>query len=240
MTISLIIPAYNEELYIGATLENIKRAASYAFGEQTALDLIVVDNASTDATAEIATGFGARVVPETVHSIARVRNAGATAAEGEILIFVDADTLVPETFFVRVLETLQDTSCLGGAVDTIHQASRRWVQLYLLFWRCLARITHMAQGAAQFCRSDAFAVLGGYDEAIYMGEDVDFFWRLRRLAKKQGGTVQIVTDIKVIPSPRRFDRWSACQILVWTNPLVAKMFRHKKSAWSGWYDRIVR
>ena len=240
MTVSLIIPAYDEERYIGATLESIKRAASYAFGEQTQLDIIVVDNASTDATAEIARSYGARVIPEPHRSVARARNVGASLAAGEILVFLDADTLVPEGFFVRVTETMQDSCCFGGAVDTHHQSQRRWVRFYLLLWRHLGRMAHMAQGAAQFCRRDAFVLLGGYDEALYMGEDVDFYWRLRRLAKQRGGYAPLIADLQVTPSPRRFDRWSAWQILVWTNPIFIWLFRHRKSVWRGWYEQPVR
>ena len=170
MTVSLIIPAYNEERYIGATLESLNRAASHAFGEQARLDIIVVDNASTDATAEIARSYGARAIPEPHRSVARARNTGASAATGDILVFLDADTLVPEGFFARINETMRDSGGFGGAVDTHHQSSRRWVRFYLLLWRHLGRMAHMAQGAAQFCHRDAFALLGGYDETLYMGK----------------------------------------------------------------------
>jgi glycosyltransferase involved in cell wall biosynthesis len=240
MTLSLIIPAYNEERYLGATLESVKQAASHAFGEQARLDIVVVDNASDDATAEIAKSNGARVVPEPHRSVARARNAGASFATGEILVFLDADTLVPEGFFVRIAETMQDSRCFGGAVDTHHQSRRQWDRFYLSLWRHLARMTHMAQGAAQFCRRDAFVLLGGYDETLYMGEDVDFYWRLRRLAKQQGGTAHLIADIQVTPSPRRFERWSAWRILVWTNPLFIGLFRRRKSIWRGWYEQAVR
>jgi hypothetical protein len=98
----------------------------------------------------------------------------------------------------------------------------------------------MAQGASQFCRCDAFVSLGGYDEALYMGEDVDFYWRLRRLAKQRGGYAHLISDLQVTPSPRRFDRWSAWQILVWINPIFIGLFRRRKSVWHGWYEHPVR
>jgi hypothetical protein len=98
----------------------------------------------------------------------------------------------------------------------------------------------MAQGAAQFCRRESFLALGGYDETIYMGEDVDFYWRMRRAARRGGRRVCYITDMRVIPSPRRFDRWSIWKTLLWTNPLLIALLRRRKGAWRGWYEDVPR
>jgi hypothetical protein len=95
----------------------------------------------------------------------------------------------------------------------------------------------MAQGATQFCRKSAFHELGGYDESLFMGEDVDFYWKMKRLAKKTSGSVAYVDEVRVIPSPRRFDQWPIWKTLVMTNPLFILLFRKTKNAWSGWYKR---
>ena len=86
--LSFIVPAFNEERYVGATLEAIDAAAK-AVGEP--YEIVVVDDASTDATATLATQGGARVVTVKRHQIPRC-NAGARASTGEILFFIDADT----------------------------------------------------------------------------------------------------------------------------------------------------
>ncbi len=94
MKLSLIIPACNEEAYLGATLEAARQAGD--------VEVVVVDNASTDRTAAVATSFRAKVVRESQRSIARARNAGAANATGDVLVFLDADTIVPERFFQRI------------------------------------------------------------------------------------------------------------------------------------------
>jgi glycosyltransferase involved in cell wall biosynthesis len=86
--LSFVIPAYNEELLLGRTLEAIRTAAAASCEP---FETIVVDDASTDRTAAIAAEHGARVIPVHFRQISRTRNAGARAAAGEFLLFVDAD-----------------------------------------------------------------------------------------------------------------------------------------------------
>ncbi len=190
----------------------------------------MVDNDSGDGTAKIARDGGAKVVSEAVHNVARVRNTGARAVSGDVLVFLDADTLVPSHFLASVAEEMSAPDCCGGAADVSHQPSSMIVRAYLMAWRLLGRVLGMAQGAAQFCRREAFERLGGYDESLYMGEDVDFYWRLRRL-----GPVAYLRDVQVVASPRRFDRWPLWRILVWTNPLFILACRRSPRAWRAWY-----
>ncbi len=110
------------------------------------------------------------------------------------------------------------------------------IRLYLQVWYLLGRLTGMAGGAAQFCRREAFLALGGYDESIYMGEDVDFYWRLSRTARRAHRKVCYITDVRVVPSSRRrWDRWSVWRTLLWTNPALIALFRRRRGAWRGWY-----
>src|SRR5215212_9757160 len=89
--ISFIVPAYNEEHELSGTLSAIRQAASDA---TQPYEVIVVDDASTDATPEIASAAGAKVVPINRRHIAAARNAGARAAQGDYLFFIDADTRI--------------------------------------------------------------------------------------------------------------------------------------------------
>lgn len=241
MLISIIVPAYNEEKYIGTTLGSIKRAQHRLLKERgVPAEIIVVDNDSTDSTADIARSFEAQVLHEPTHNVAKVRNAGARQANGDLLVFVDADVVVPPGLLCRVHEVMSDEACLGGAVDTNYQPARYSVKIYLRMWRLIGQAAGMAQGATQFCRKDIYASLHGYDETLYMGEDVDFYWRLKRSAKSSSGYVRLIDDIQVSPSSRRFDEWFIWRTLVWTNPLFILLFRRRKSVWKGWYSVAPR
>ena len=98
----------------------------------------------------------------------------------------------------------------------------------------------MVQGATQFCRKCVFEEVGGYDEKAWIGEDVDFYWRLKRFAKADHRTVRFIRNPPVQPSCRRFDRWPVWRVLIWTNPLFIALFRRWKAVWKGWYSQAVR
>jgi hypothetical protein len=98
----------------------------------------------------------------------------------------------------------------------------------------------MAQGATQFCRREVYDSLHGYDESLYMGEDVDFYWRMKQLARHGNGHVCFIEDMQVVPSTRRFDQWSFWRTLISTNPFYVLAFRRRVKAWRGWYTDIPR
>jgi len=240
-SISVIIPAFNEAGYIPQTLDRLAAAEQRFKATAGAnVQILVVDNASTDGTAELAQSTGVTVVHEPEHNVGRVRNAGAAIALHDVLVFLDADTLVPPELLLRIARAMTDPVCVGGAVDCLHQPNTQLVRAYLKFWRVLGLIGGMAQGACQFCRRSIFQELGGYDETWYMGEDVDFYWRLKRLARKRGLRTFFIRELQVIPSPRRWDRWPLWRILIWTSPLLTYAFRHRRSAWAGWYREPPR
>lgn len=239
--ISVIVPAHNEEAWLPATLDSIRTAADHVHARSgVGVETIVVDNGSTDDTAAVARGRGATVIHEPVRSIGRARNTGARRASGETLVFVDADVRIPHTLLKVIHETMLDPRCLGGGVDTEHHPRRLIVRLHLRAWRVLAAVIPLVQGATQFCRRSAFEEVKGYPEDVWMGEDTDFYGRLRRLARKTRGTVRLIRAPRVRPSSRRFDNWPLWKTLVWTNPLFIALFRRWKAVWGGWYARPVR
>ena len=234
MTISIVIPAYNEEEYLPLTLDHVLAAADHLRANSgVATEVIVVDNNSTDATATVARDRGAKVVHEPVQSIARARNVGARHSGGEILVFIDADVTVQPTLLGRMHQAMSEPLCIGGGVDVDYRPRRMPVRAHLRAWRLLARCTGMVQGATQFCRSQVFAEIGGYDEGAWIGEDVDFYWCLKRSAKASQGTVEFFRNPRVQASTRRFDKWPLWKVLVWTNPLFIALFRRWKAPWTG-------
>lgn len=241
MKLSIIIPAFNEEAYLPSTLDAIQTAAAYLRARlNVEIAIVVVDNNSEDDTAAVARSKGAMVVHEPVQGIARARNAGADYAEGDVFVFVDADVIMPPTLLVEIHTSMSDPACVGGAVDVEYRPKRRTMRLYLRAWRILSRLTGMAQGATQFCRKSVFDEVGGYDEKAWIGEDADFFWALKKLARRTGRTMCFIEAPRVQASSRRFDKWPVWKILVWTNPVFIVLFRRRKAFWSGWYSRAVR
>ena len=241
MKVTIIVPAFNEEAYLAPTLDSVRAAADHLCARSDAVvDVIVVDNDSEDETASVARNSGAMVVHEPVRNISRARNTGARHAAGDVLVFVDADVIVPRTLLHVIHATMSDSACVGGGVDVEYQPRRRLVRAYLRTWRVLGRLTEMVQGATQFCRKDIFEQVGGYDEKAWIGEDVNFYWALRRRAKQEHRTVRFLRSPRVQPSCRRFDKWPLWRILLWTNPLFIALFRRWKVVWTGWYSDAVR
>ncbi len=238
MKISIVIPAYNEEKCLPATLEKIGAALTNVDCDS---EVIVVDNESADETARIAESFGAKLFTETEHNIARVRNTGAKNSSGDVLIFVDADTLVPETLFQTIADRMKNEKCFGGAVAVDYEPfERQWMKYYLLGWKFWGNLFNMKQGAAQFCRKAIFNELGGYDETVYVGEDVMFYWRLSEFVKQKGGRLFFIEDSKVTTSARRFDRMSVWKTLLLTHPLFILLTSRKKRFWKDWYEKAIR
>jgi glycosyltransferase involved in cell wall biosynthesis len=202
---SVVIPASNEERLLGRLLDSIDVARTN-YGQADAIEVIVADNVSTDRTAEIATARGCQVVSTAKRVIAAVRNAGARAARGEFLAFVDADARVHPQTFIEIDKALATGRVVGGATGA---ALERWslgISLVYLILVPIAFITGMDTGVV-FVRRKDFEELGGYDESRLVAEDVAFLLALKRLGKTRGQRLKRVTSAKVIVSTRKFDEF---------------------------------
>jgi glycosyltransferase involved in cell wall biosynthesis len=176
--LSVVVPAYNEEKLLGATLPAIRAAAQALRGWDW--ELIVCDNNSTDRTAAIAREAGARVVFEPVNQISRARNAGAAAATGEWLLFVDADCLPSAELFSDLVEKIDEGNCIGGGATVHLPGTRLDVRFWVALWNGLSRALRWAAGSFFFCEARAFRELGGFSQALYAAEEIDLSRRLKR------------------------------------------------------------
>ena len=175
--ISFIVPAHNEQASLGRTLEAIHKAAR-AIGQP--YEIIVVDDASTDATPEIAAQNNVRVVSVNHRQIAATRNAGARAAQGERLFFVDADTTIHARALALALREM-DKGAAGGVAPTRFDAAAPLYAHLLLWWfGLLMRLPGIGGGAFLFCTRKAFVAAGGFDEKLFGAEDTAMCWALKR------------------------------------------------------------
>lgn len=236
MKLSIVIPAYNEEHYLPATLEAVKLALKDIDGAE----VLVVDNMSTDRTKDIAIELGARVITEDIRNIGQVRNSGAENSTGDVIIFLDADTLVQLGVFEKIADSMSDPRCVGGSVAVAFaKPQRSWLRQFTKLWDFWGRLLKMRGGALQFARREVFTELEGYDTTIYVGEDIEFHWRLDRLAKKRDGFTAFIEAPIAITSSRRWDKMGL-KLLVLGHPALVLSLWRVRAIWNNWYDDAPR
>ena len=190
LKLSVVVPAFNEESLLAATLGSI-RSAARGFDGSWSWELIVCDNNSTDRTAEIARAAGAQVVFEPHNQIARARNRGAQAAAGEWLLFIDADSPPTPGLFEDLRNAIERGDVLAGG-STIAAEGSPGFRIAIRAWNALSRATCWAAGSFIFCRREAFSSLGGFSEELYASEELEFFQRLKPLARQRGKRIVIL------------------------------------------------
>jgi glycosyltransferase involved in cell wall biosynthesis len=176
--ISFVVPAFNEEKYLAPTLAAI-HAAGGSCGEP--YEVVVANDSSTDRTGEIAREARARVVDVQKRQIAGARNAGARAATGEVLFFVDADTHVNAPLVAEALAALRGGAVGGGARVAFYGEVPPWVSRFMVVFTPLYfGLGRWAAGCFVFCTRAAFEATGGFDETTYAGEEIGYSQALKR------------------------------------------------------------
>lgn len=178
--ISFVVPAHNEAGFVGSTLEAIDAAAGEA---KQRYEVIVVDDASTDATASIAAAAGASVLRVEHRQIATARNSGAAGAAGDLLVFVDADTLITGTVLGAALEAIRSGAVGGGASVRFDGRVPMWARPLLCSWLCVQRVFGFSTGCFLFCTRPAFDAAGRFDERLFAMEDVALSRALKRVGR---------------------------------------------------------
>jgi len=176
--IAFIVPAHNEATLLPRTLAALHAAAPSA-GEP--YEIVVVDDASTDATAVVASDCGARVVSVSHRQISATRNAGARASRGDSLFFVDADTLVTGSVLIAALRALRQGAVAGGAPFYFEGRLPLWARVAEPLAHGYQRFAKLAAGCFFFCRRDAFEKAGGFDTSLFAAEEIALSNQLKRL-----------------------------------------------------------
>lgn len=242
MKYSFIIPAWNEAAFLPDTITRVKTAIQAVSAESAHVgDIIVVDNNSTDGTADIAVEQGVNVVFEPINQIARARNRGALAATGDALIFMDADSSCSAQLLIHVLDRLASGTCVGGgsliAPDRqITGAALRGFNL----WNELAKRARLAAGCFVYCRADAFTQVGGFNTRVYAGEEIYLSRALKKWGRAHSMSFEIASVAPVITSVRKLDWYSPMQIVRQTLIVLVPGAVYSKRFCKTWYDSARR
>jgi glycosyltransferase involved in cell wall biosynthesis len=230
--ISFIVPAHNEASYIGRTLASIHEAARAVATVGTAYEIIVVDDASTDGTAEIGRQHGATVVSVRHRQIAATRNSGARAAVGERLFFVDADTAINADVLAAAMRVMDRGAAGGGARARFDGRVPLFARLLLFWLGLLMKLAEMSGGAFMFATREAFQAVGGFDERLFGAEDAAM-----SLALKREGRF-VVLWRTVLTSGRRVRQLGGLRMLtaLFRMAFFPSMLRNRSSVESIWYE----
>ena len=202
--ISFIVPAHNEEFELSPTLAAIQAASS---NNAQPYEIVVVDDASTDATPEIAAQAGAKIVRINRRQIAAARNAGARAAQGEYLFFVDADTRVNRAHVTEAIAAMDAGYAGGSARVAMDGFVPIWGRMLLRGFSSVYFGLNLGAGAFLFTTRGNFEAIGGFDEQYFVGEEVFF-----SLASKRLGRFKVLRE-PIVTSGRKLRMYPAKQFL---------------------------
>ncbi|MFJ5766372.1 glycosyltransferase [Lysinibacillus sp. NPDC093210] len=200
---SVVIPAHNEEKYIGNCLESIAKASQFIKDQ---VEIIVVLNRCTDKTEDIAKSYNCITIKNNDKNLSKIRNTGVEIARGEIIVTIDADTLMNEHVLSKAEENLNSGKYIGGGVTGKFERMSLgiFVSTMLLIGPLLFKYGAISVGIF-WCYKKDFKTINGFNENMLMAEDADFAKRLKVWGKKNGkkyGTIQN----GMITSSRKFDK----------------------------------
>ncbi len=205
--VSVVVPTLDEARYLPGLLESLRRQTVTDF------EVVVADSGSTDGTREVAAAAGATVLPGERKGPGEGRNRGARASRGGVLLFADADTVLPPRLLESALAALRDPAAIGGTTGFMPadgtSAERFLFRLANAYQKAMAAwgIPHNA-GYCFFFRREAFERLGGLREDMLLNETHDIAMRSRPL-----GRFVTLPDV-VLTSMRRFRKYGYAQTVL--------------------------
>ena len=222
MKISVVIPTLNEGKYIETTLFHIKRLKPY--------EIIVADSHSKDNTVKIAKKYGAPVVQAKRGAASYGRNAGGRAAKGDVILFLDADSIVFPNLFDVIRKDFKNKKVVGWTC-TIYGFTPSWKEqiIYNMSNNLVDFLTNYvkkphAPGIVIGVRKEIFDKVNGFDENLKVMEDHDFAMRTGKF-----GTFRFSKDTCVYTSTRRMNKWGGLGLIKKYSKIYLKYFINKKN-----------
>ncbi|OGV69137.1 MAG: glycosyl transferase family 2 [Lentisphaerae bacterium RIFOXYA12_FULL_48_11] len=203
MKFSIIIPAHNEECFISRCLDSIEKA-SVPYRSQ--VETIVVLNRCTDSTEKIVRDWGAKTLINEDKNLAKIRNAGAKTATGEILVTIDADSWMTDNMLVEIDRLLQSGKYIGGGVPILPERMSTGILFSIALLKFYILLSGLA-GGLYWCYRRDFEAIGGFNENLLVGEDLDFAKRLRAYGRAHGKKFTTMSKASITTSCRKFDHF---------------------------------
>ena len=234
--VSVVIPAHNEEKYVRRCIRSIRSAAEEYGGE---VEIIVVCNRCTDRTAELAEAAGARVIFNEDRCIARVRNDGIAAAEGDIVMTIDCDNRMTRGTIAEAVKLLESGEYIGGGAPI--RFERYSLPLFLNDILCEVsfRLTGLYCGIF-WAEKSTFEAVGGFEDIRAM-EDAATAKKLRAYGKKQGKRYGCLVKNHLINSTRKYDDlgdWLYLRLMIENAGTLLKAALGDKSGLDGLFDEM--
>jgi glycosyltransferase involved in cell wall biosynthesis len=239
MRVSVVLPAFNEEKLLPAALAAVKAAAAAFTARGWEWECVVCDNNSTDGTSAVARAAGATLVFEPVNQIGRARDAGARAATGEWLVFIDADSTPSAELFASIAARIAEGRALGGGSTVeLEPGTPRYARFVCGLWNLWSRLAGWAAGSCVWVEAEAFRKVGGFGTEYYAGEEVFLSRRLKTLARRSGRRFVILADHPLRTSSRKLKLYTLTEAgrflfrMLFTAGRAAKRPEHCEI----WYD----
>jgi glycosyltransferase involved in cell wall biosynthesis len=211
MDFSVVVLAHNEALQLPDALRAITVAADRIDGD---VEVVVVANRCTDATADLARAAGAMVVEDEARNISSVRNAGAARASGQALVTINADCRMSPLTFGEIERLLSSGRFVGGGTKVLPERRSAGIRATYALMEVATFVTRLGGGQFWCLRSD-FVALGGFDESLLLAEDLDFARRLRTHGRRTGRRFANLRSAPIVASCRKFDRFGDWHMLPW-------------------------
>ena len=212
--ISVIIPAHNEEEFLPATLEALKKQTYAKF------ETIVVTNGCTDNTGEAVRGKCSRLFELDERGLGPARNLGAARAKGNLLLFLDADTILEPTALHLIASRFKRHHSAGTLRGVPDQDKRSYKLIYFLKNLVHKTRAHHGSSGVILCWKDHFHAVGGFDNELYLRENSDLMKKLR-----QFGSYKYISRTPAITSMRRYEKTGTSEmVLLWLKVWVLSNF----------------